>query len=293
MKILFPLLILLSAVSNTHGQQPEKFLLRWNFLDNEYIIYDYSTFEIESDGNDLKDDLKQQMDKDEYRSMKRMLRIKEYEQKELKKFDNVAILNERNNKIQIRVIRKLKAGQSRETNDEHIFSVEEGIIIRGILNKDGSIYSQYLKNDEKNLIALFFQLPADSISIGDSWNLDLQLITMDASFRCDSAYQRNVVSLIGVSEVDGQAIAQLEYDIEDFIKGIQINPLDNAKYDTELHIIYKGIAEFNITKGRWDNYEMLKSSFAKGIRNFNTVSNYKLTERKIDKEIEEILISDL
>jgi hypothetical protein len=74
----------------------------------------------------------------------------------------------------------------------------EGIVLRGAINEDGTIESFYTVNTQRNLIALFFELPGRSIKLGDSWPLTVNLLSADQSFKCDSSYKRNTVTVVKI-----------------------------------------------------------------------------------------------
>ena len=64
--------------------------------------------------------------------------------------------------------------------------------------------SFWVKSSQKNLIAIFFQLPAKPVKIGDKWSLDINLIANDQNFECDSAYKINEVTLTDIKKVNGE-----------------------------------------------------------------------------------------
>ena len=55
-----------------------------------------------------------------------------------------------------------------------------GTMLRGTVNKDGSLHSFWVKGEQKNLISLLFELPTQSVKKGDSWTLNnVSLINND------------------------------------------------------------------------------------------------------------------
>ena len=57
---------------------------------------------------------------------------------------------------------------------------------------------------KKNLLALFFQLPSKPVKIGEKWSIDLNWISMDQNFKCDSMKKVNEVQLIDVFKRKGE-----------------------------------------------------------------------------------------
>jgi hypothetical protein len=67
-------------------------------------------------------------------------------------------------------------------------AMASGPMLRGAVHEDGSIQSFYLRTEQRSILALFFELPAKSVKIGDEWQIDTHFINMDQSFKCDSAF---------------------------------------------------------------------------------------------------------
>jgi hypothetical protein len=82
-------------------------------------------------------------------------------------------------------------------------------MLRGAIGEDGSIKSFYLRNDQKNVLALFFQLPARPVKIGDNWQIETQFTNMDQSFKCDSSFHKNVVKVTSIENIGGDKVVTL------------------------------------------------------------------------------------
>jgi hypothetical protein len=124
-----------------------------------------------------------------------------------------------------------------------------GVMLRGAIYEDGSIESFYTKNEQKNLLAIFFELPARAVKPGDTWPLSVNFISMDQNFVCDSSYKRNTVKLVGIENKNGEHIATLRYDIEEYVRGVFVNT------NTFMKMSFQGIAGFSLEKGRWVSYD--------------------------------------
>ena len=94
-----------------------------------------------------------------------------------------------------------------------------GTMLHGEISEEGIIKSFYLANKQKNLVALFFQLPGRPVKVGDEWPLDIQLLSTDQGFICDSSYRKNVVRVVNISNSDGEHIVTLNYDIIEYVHG--------------------------------------------------------------------------
>lgn len=129
------------------------------------------------------------------------------------------------------------------------------IMLRGSIHEDGTIESFYTKNDQKNLVAMFFELPGRSVKVGDIWPLSINLIAMDQNFTCDSSYRKNKVTLTGIENKGGEHIATIKYDIVEYVEGAFTSPFDHSDIKTTMKMSFQAIAGFSLEKGRWLVYD--------------------------------------
>lgn len=151
------------------------------------------------------------------------------------------------------------------------------VALRGEISKDGKIESFYVKNDQKNLLAILFELPGKELTIGQTWSLSTNLISMDQNFVCDSSSKKNIVTLIAVKDSANDKIATLKYDIVEFASGKFSSPMLNSDKNTSLHISVRATAEFSLTKGRWISFQGLMSLFSSGVMTSESVKRLELT----------------
>lgn len=155
------------------------------------------------------------------------------------------------------------------------------ILLRGAVYKNGEIKSFWVKNDQKNSIALLFELPSRAVQINDKWSLDVNFISNDQNFKCDSAFKKNSVSLEDIKITESDTIAILRYDIIEFVSGEFDAPNffgqgDGTKEIT-MSVRYEGLAEFSINKGKWVNYNCSMTSKLTGYRESFSKQRYCLT----------------
>jgi len=140
-------------------------------------------------------------------------------------------------------------------------SMSQGVMLRGSVYETGDIHSFWVKSNQKNLIAIFFQLPTRPVKVGDKWSLDINLIANDQNFKCDSAYKINEVTLTDIKTVDGDSVAVLKYNIVEYVNGNFNMPSflgnESGKKETKMKFWHHGIAEFSIEKGRWIIYDAI------------------------------------
>ncbi len=155
-------------------------------------------------------------------------------------------------------------------------SLSKGVALRGAVNENGNVQSFYLKNDQRNLIALFYELPDKPIKVGDSWGLDIHFLSMDQNCVCDTSYRKNQVKFIGIKKDGTETIAILKYDIEEYVSGDYGSPMSDKSVKTMMRMTYNGIAEFSVEEGRWKNYNGIMSLTASGIMDSHTTKRVSL-----------------
>ena len=186
---------------------------------------------------------------------------------------------------------KTRPKDSAETNDfdtddnrmaEMVHSMNQGIMLRGSVYETGGIHSFWIKSSQKNMIAMLFELPNKPVKIGDSWTLEINFITNDQNFKCDSAFKANKVTLIDLKQVKGETIAVLKYEFEEYVEGIFNSPAmfrSGGAIPTTMKFTFHALAEFSIKKGRWLSYDGIMSLKANGVMTANTKKKFSLIEK--------------
>jgi hypothetical protein len=211
---------------------------------------------------------------------------------EQKNLTQIATIENKGNLLYARIF--VKNNQKKESNSSKptFESMMQGIQFRGLLNKDGSIYSYFLQTTQKNLLALYFQLPDKPVKIGDTWPIDLQWLSANYTFHCDSANKINTITFKD-SYIKGlDTIAVLNYYYSETLSGSTSMPLSNEVKPSYLHMDYSGLVEFNISQGRWENYNLIITNNSKGFQNSSSRLLYKLTETTLSKEDKKLLKTD-
>lgn len=161
-------------------------------------------------------------------------------------------------------------------------AMSTGIMLRGSVYESGSIHSFWVKNRQKNLIAILFELPSTPVQIGDKWSLETNLIANDHNFECDSSFKINEVTLADIKEVNGETIAVLKYNISEYVQGNfgLSSFIGGSSNYTIMNFSYQGIAEFSIDSGKWITYDGILSLDASGAMNANTRTKFTLIEEQ-------------
>ena len=162
-------------------------------------------------------------------------------------------------------------GNSSQDFRELVSNFNQGVVLRGSVTEEGEIASFYLKQEQRNLISLMFELPPHSVKVGDSWALDVNFLMFDQNFVCDSSERKNSITFAHVRRMNSDTIAILNYDIHESAKGVFYTPFASDGIPTSMEMSYRGIAEFSITSGRWLSYNCLSKMEASGVMNTSSI----------------------
>jgi len=157
-----------------------------------------------------------------------------------------------------------------------VLKASGGVMLRGAIYEDGSIESFYTKPDQKNLIALFFELPSRFVKVGDKWSLSVNLISMDQNFICDSSFKKNEVSVVSIGKKGNDTIVTLKYDIKEYAGGKFNSPFVNQPLPTWMKMSAEAVAQFSLEQGRWVSYNGIMSIAAEGIMTYQTTKKLSL-----------------
>jgi len=154
---------------------------------------------------------------------------------------------------------------------EMVQQLTKGVVLRGILNPKGNIESFYLKQDQKNLLAILFELPTYPVSVGETWSLNLNLLMFDQNFIFKESKRKNIVTLKNVQQIGDDQIAYLDYDIYEYVEGDFNGPFANKSIPTSMEFSIRGTAEFSINKGRWLTFINLTKIESTGFMNSKVI----------------------
>lgn len=153
-----------------------------------------------------------------------------------------------------------------------------GVQLRGKINENGGIESFYMKKEQMNLLAMMFELPTKPVKIGDIWTIQASFISNDQNFICDDYRMHHEIELIDVKNIEGDTIAFIKYDLQYYVNGEFNNPFYGNATPTMMEMNFNAIAEFNITKGKWKNYDGIMLMRSTGFMNYDTKQRFKLVE---------------
>lgn len=151
--------------------------------------------------------------------------------------------------------------------------------LRGELTPDGEISSFYLDQNQRNLLAIFFELPTGMVHVGDTWSLDFHCISMGAGYIGDTSQKINKVKFSGLSQTpDGKPIAILDYVMAESVNGsFQAGFTNNSTpTPTSMTCSFVGRGEFLIEQGHWQQLIGDFSIKATGIMQSDATQHFAL-----------------
>ena len=166
------------------------------------------------------------------------------------------------NKGNVNIVMLIKKDKTNATDD--LFSgmaeMNGNIALRGKVSETGELLSFYYNTSQSNLISILFELPNRPIKIGDKWKVNVDMINMDQNFIADTLFRKNEVTLENIIEKDGDQIAVIKYDIEEFVSGDFGNGLMTmfiGRNDKSIFmkIMHRATGYFSINKGMWIEYD--------------------------------------
>ncbi len=124
--------------------------------------------------------------------------------------------------------------------------------LEGVLDNKGRIDSFYLPQSQKNLISLMYELPKQSVQVGDTWPINLFCIQMGAGFSANKAKRISRVELRDITiDENNNKIAVMQYTHTEIVQGSMLNPMNQQKISSQMTCSYIGKHEFYIDKGYW------------------------------------------
>lgn len=279
------------------SQSSEKtYQLKWKISKEEIIPYQIETINLEDvkfDPSQLfsafDDSIDNKKNKKELKELNELLKNLNDSQKNIKQ---VATIENQGNLLYARIFIRKEPSSKKNSKPENFNDLMQGIQLRGLLNPNGSIYSYFLEIRQKNLLALYFQLPDKWIKVGDSWPLDIQWFTANYTFLCDSVNKTNSIKLESVYETASDTIAVLNYKYSEYLSGKTEIPFNNTKRSSLMTIDCSGLLEFNITKGRWEKYNLIVMSKSSGLQNSSSKQLIKFIPTTLSEEEKQMLKND-
>lgn len=273
LKICSIVFLLISFVA-AKGQNPEGVFLKWKIQPSESLIYRTIMEETDRseniDSSDILSLLRIAMDSANKKDKKLIKELKEM-------YENEGTITKLTSKGNGNIGIEMFEENSKPSDSDKV-------MLRGEVSENGEIQSFYLNAFQKNLIAVFFELPNKIVKVGDEWKLEINLVSMDQNFICDSSFSQNKVTLTELKREAGETIAVLKYDIVEFVSGKIKRPFNNTEKRGNVKMLYTATAEFSIERGRWVSYKGIMSGTSVGLTGVNITKKFCLYPNELKKE---------
>ncbi len=196
---------------------------------------------------------------------------------------------DKNGNVDITMTLKKNNADTTETLFSGMTKMNGSVVLRGKVSLEGELLSFYYKEAQKNLISILFELPTKPVAVGDVWDLKVSMVSMDQNFKADTLYKKNIVRLKDIKIKNGNKIAVIEYDIEEYVSGDFGNGMmtmfskDKSDKKTFMKMSHKAIAEFDLEKGYWILYDGtmdIETNFSVMGMGGNKRTEFKLTPEK-------------
>ncbi len=157
-------------------------------------------------------------------------------------------------------------------------AMEGTVQLRGELTPEGAISSFYLEQTQRNLLAQFFELPTSPVHVGDSWEIDVNCISMGNGFIAADAERVNHIELTEITENDdGQPLAVIDYVIAETVEGDFLMPFSEELVPTTMSCTFLGQGLFLIEEGHWEQFTGEFAIKATGMMDSDAVQHFALT----------------
>lgn len=248
-KLLLPFLFIAFSLN---AQQKETVDLKWNISDT--LVYNTVMRDV------VLDKSREQTESDSIsEGMSGMFKAMHSQLSNLK-FET-KLFPDKNGNVDIAVMLKKDNPDSTETLFSQLAKRNGNVFLRGKVSQEGELLSFYYNQIHNNYISFLFELPNKPVKLGDEWHLNVNMISLDPNFKADTLNRKNSVQLKNLKTANGNTIAVIEYNIEEFVSGdyesrvMDMFLQENEDRKTFMKMSYKATGEFNIDKGHWVLYD--------------------------------------
>ncbi len=275
------LLLLIITSFSVNAQQNKTVNLKWKISDTLTYKTVMNEVAVEQEQNEEETDSLSEVFKDLFKQIQKSAGNQKFETK---------LYPDKKGNVDIAMFLK----KDKTDTTDNIFSGMAGmngnVVLRGKVSSTGELLSFYYKSSQNNLISILFELPNKPIKVGDKWKLKVDMISMDQNFVADTLFKKNEVRLDKIMEKDGDQIAVIKYDIEEYVSGDFGNGLmtmfagksdDDKK--TFMKMTHQATGYFSINKGMWIEYDgnmEIQTNFSMMGMGGNKRTEFKLIPQK-------------
>jgi hypothetical protein len=167
--------------------------------------------------------------------------------------------------------------------------MEGTVRLRASMTEWGFVTSD-LKREQRNLLALLFELPSKPVAVGDTWTHSADLVKMGAGWEGESE-TLNQVQLVSLEkEAEGRTVARIDFTLADRQDGRFSDRRLKKDLPALMEMFFVGRGEFLVEQGRWRRFAGRMTTRASGF--METDSEQQLTLTPLDPIPAQVLAAE-
>jgi hypothetical protein len=148
--------------------------------------------------------------------------------------------------------------------------------LRGNLTDWGFVTTD-LKREQRNLLALMFELPSKPVAVGDVWPHSSDLVKMGAGWEGENESLNRVELAALEQDAEGRLVAVLDYTLAERQEGKFSDRRLEKQIPASMEISFVGRGEFLVEQGRWKRLAGRMTTRATGAMETDTEHQFTLT----------------
>jgi hypothetical protein len=192
---------------------------------------------------------------------------------------------------QVEVPRKKRPSKQDREMAQAMKQMEGTVRLRGSMTDRGFVTSD-LKREQRNLLALLFELPSQPVAVGDTWTHSADLVNMGNGFEGESE-SLNQVHLVSLEkEAEGRTVARIDFTLAERQDGTFSDRRLRMKkaLPAMMEMFFVGQGEFLVEQGRWRQLAGRLTTRATGV--IKTDSEQQLTLTPLDPIPAQVLAAE-
>lgn len=149
----------------------------------------------------------------------------------------------------------------------------------GNFSHEGQLQDFYLRQQQRNLLNLFFSMPKSPVYTSDSWLLDVRLTEIGPGFYPQETERVSRAYLEAIEEIDGIRVARILYVVSERVAGHFQYHVEDPVTPIESNYSHIGYGSFIIGEGRWKNFTMVAYLSGSGLSQSESMKIYALQSK--------------
>lgn len=124
-----------------------------------------------------------------------------------------------------------------------------------VVDRYGQSRNPYQPRLQHALVALLLQMPDDPVTVGESWSLPVELLSLNTPFLAEQTHRINKVWVNDVVDKPGVGrVAQIVYLLQEDIRGRRQHFITEAPSPFRVSSSYLAVGEFHLESKKWLHY---------------------------------------